>query len=260
MAQVKIELSDYIKQMVDHVAGLMERSRTDTLGLLLFRVETLCRHGKAETFGLEWQEAATILNAQGGGAKHVDPVMLGGGEHITFDISLLEVSSKSKGGYTGVNATTGSSFRALVPDVERGGTRYLASRPTSLEAAIDRYRWFERYGLAYGDLGRNVEHWKKMRPAWSMEEILVSLVEDASSAGDLKYPYTLAQAEHLLARFRGRNKAITGPVSSPAAVAKIEPVPEPQLEVVACTVCHELIDDANDASISRTGFTHRSCA
>ena len=267
MAVLKIELAGYLENLVDDVAKLMGRSRTATLEALLYRVELLARNNKlTEAFGLDWMEAAAILNARGLGAKHTDPVMLAGGEHVAFDIELLEVSGKSRGGYTGVNATTGSSFRALVPDVEQGGTRYLASRPTSLEAAIDRYRWFERYGLAYGNLGRNVEHWKRMRPQWTMEEILVNLVEDASSAKDLKHPYTLAQAEHLLARLRERSRSTVhlGELARSASQALTETeTPAVSEDVtILCSMCSEPIEDAMDlATWGKTpgSFSHKSC-
>jgi hypothetical protein len=258
MAPIEVKPSPYIQKLIEHVAKTMDRSKTEALRSLLFRVETLARHGKLTAdFGLEWVEAAALVNAQGMGAKHEDPVAASG-EHVAFDISLLEKSGKSKTGFAGVHATTGNSFRALVPDPEKGGTRYLTSRPTALQAAIDRFEWFERYGIPYGNVGFHVNHFMSVRPDWSVEQTLREMIEMARSPGGVsafKNPYTLEEAEKTLERYLKRNKPEAAKPDEPEHVEHTRggtlaavPAPrKPAIEVVTaevhCAVCGETIEE-----------------
>jgi hypothetical protein len=202
MARFQLKVSPYLLSLVDEVVAVNGGSRTSVLERLLFCTEQLARHGKLpESFGLEVCDAAKVLISRGMGAKHLDPVQLEG-DRVNFDVSLLETSGKSRSSFAGVYAT-GSSFRAVVPDLETGGSKYLASRATALRAAIDRYDYFKAHGIPYGNLGKHVEHWKALHPEWSMEQIFELLREDVDRVG-IKWPFTAEQLEATIAAHKAR--------------------------------------------------------
>ena len=172
--------------------------------------------------GLDLYSASKVLVARGMGAKHLDPVMMAGGEHVDIDVSLLERSAKSKSQFAGVYSVNGTSFRAMVPDFDgNGGTKYLASRPTALRAAIDRYEYFTQHGIPYGNIGRHVEHWRKMRPFASMDEIIQILRGEADNPS-YKDPFTSEQLDAWLERYEAMNPK---PAPKPATGKVIVPAP-----------------------------------
>lgn len=258
MSEVKLKLSAYMDSLVSEIAKATERSKTATVEALLFRVEVYAKHGKfTEAFGLEWIEQMTILNAQGHGAKHADPVQLAGGEHVDFDVSLLETSAKSRTGFAGVHATTGNSFRALVPDVEAGGgTRYLTSRKTALQAAIDRFNHYEKYGLPYGAIGWHVEEQRKRNPKITVEQALLNVREflaDGHTFG-MKNPIALEDLDRALARHREVNG-----IETKVIIEDERPRSEP-IEVTAkCNVCEQEIEDGEPFGPHGDGYSHSSC-
>ncbi len=286
MIRVKIKLSPYIEALVSEVSQLSEKSKTAIVEQLLEQIESHARHGELpKTFGLNIIEAAALINARGLGAKHLDPVHQAGGERIDFDASLLERSAKTKTGFAGVSAT-GTSFRALVPDVEMGGgTRYLPSRPTALAAAIDRFHWFEKYGIPYGNVGFHIEEARKLHPEKSIEQHLVELRDFLSGGAvyGLKNPVTLEEVERVLARHRTSSES-----SMPVRERRVEALPtifdenENALEdlkheitkqaatpesrlkavpdVVICAVCKEEIDGTEPFSPhGKADYAHQSC-
>jgi hypothetical protein len=282
MPTLKIEPSPYLETALDEMAKLMGRSRTAALENLLFSFETLARHGKLPAeFGLAWIEIATLVNGRGLGTKHADPVAETG-EQIDIDVSLLEQGGKAKTGFVGVHATTGNSFRALVPDVEAGvGSRYLPSRKTAVLAAIDRYKFYEQHGLPYGNIGQQVEHYKKVRPEWTLEQTLVELYNmglDGSSK-TVKYPFTLEQAAHVLKAYRDKNGTkfltkdeqpepaplvhVQRPGTSTTAPKKPEPVveaPKADKPIVKCAVCDEILDGTEPYGLyGKDEFAHTGC-
>lgn len=269
MGQVRIGLSPYMEQLVKESVDLSGQTKTATIERLLFVVESLARHGKLpEAFGLDIIEAAAVINARGLGAKHLDPVHIGGGERIAFDERLLERSNKTKTGYAGVSAT-GSSFRALVPDVEMGGgTRYLPSRPTALRAAIDRYEWFQKHNIPYGNLGWHVNDLKTKHPEWSDQQCLEYLhAMFSGNAFGLKNPVSLDEIERALERYADRD---TKPANEPEsrqelihAQATAEP-PASRLasvpDVVRCALCKEAIDDGEPfGPYGKADYAHVAC-
>lgn len=280
MSQVKIRLTAYVEQLVSEISQLSGKSKTASVELLLEQVEAHARHNKLpETFGLNVIEAAALLNARGLGAKHLDPVHQAGGEHVPFDERLLERSNKTKTGYAGVSAH-GPSFRALVPDVEAGGgTRYLPSRPTGLLAAIDRYEYFKKHNLPYGNLGWHVADLKTKHPDWTDRECLEHLrlfLEDGNTYG-MKNPVTLEEVDRALERFIDRdvkpaNEPEPRTVVDPShdaneerihAIATIEP-PASRLaavpDVVRCVICEEeIVDGEPFGPHGRRDYAHVAC-
>jgi len=251
MIKVKLGLTPYLEQLVSEIAEITGRSKTACVELLLEQVEHHARHGKLpETFGLAVIEAAAVVNARGLGARHLDPVHQAGGEHVDFDVSLLERSNKTKTGFAGVS-TTGTGFRALVPDPEVGGTRYLPSRPTALLAAIDRYRWFERFGIPYGNLGWHIAELKKKHPEWDDRQCLEQLrllLEDGNASG-LKNPITLEEVERALARYPERD-------NKPANSSRLAAVPD----ILQCAICKSEITATEPfGPYGKDGYAHTSC-
>jgi hypothetical protein len=218
----------------------MGRSEPDALELLLFRVETAARHGKLAEIGLglEWAEVADVLNANGYGATNGDPVLMAGGEVVDFDISLLETTKQGRTGYAGVYAS-GTGFRALVPNVENKGSKYLQVRPTALRAAIDRYEWFHEWGVPYGNLGAWLAEYCERNPEASMIEAF-SFAKDF--AGErLKKPFTRKQLDATIARYREVNglppEDAHGHVEAPGSFAHVDPAPVEAAEPAKCKVC-----------------------
>lgn len=260
MVEVKVGLSDYLQQLVDRVAEMSGQSRRATFIRLLYQIELLAKNSKLpDAIGLDFVEQIALLNGRGLGAKHLDPVHQGGGERVNFDVALLERSAKSKTGFAGVNATTGNTFRALVPDVESGtGSRYLASRPTALLAAIDRFEWFERWGIPYGNVGIRVEEIKKKHAEWTMEQCLTALLEfqDDREEQFLKNPITRAAVERTLARHREANG-----IERPLVVEDERPGPPSRPDVVMCKICEEEIVEGEPFGPIGKGddFAHVGC-
>jgi len=237
-ARIRVALSPYMTQLVQGVAKLMNRSPTDTLELLLFRIETAGRHGKLEDLGLglEWMEIAAVLNVNGHGAANKDPVAMdGAGDGINFNVELLEKSTRSRTGFAGVYPT-GSSFRALVPDPKTNGTRYLQSRGTSVQAAIDRYQWFAKHGLPYGNIGLFVEWQRKSFPNKSILEHLIE-ARNWVNAG-LKHEFTAAEVEAAISAYRAANDIPDERNEEDLPLAKAEPA---TTALPVCGVCNEQI-------------------
>ena len=286
--RLQVELSPYLTQVVESVAAESGKSKTATLERLLYNVELLAKNGQLpKEIGLDFIEAAALLNARGLGAKHLDPVHQAGGERVPFDERLLERSNKTKTGYAGVSAT-GSSFRALVPDVETGsGSRYLPSRPTALLAAIDRYEFFKKHNIPYGNLGWHVEELKQKHPEWNDKQCLeyLLIVFSGSSFG-LKNPVTVEEIEHALERYRDVDDRGVKPSNVPDDVRDFlgEPVevgkpfaqlvvprpkeaqiiPESRLvavpDVVKCALCKEQIVDGEPfGPHGKKDYAHVSC-
>lgn len=258
MGEVKIRLTPYLDQLISKTAEATGRSRAATLDLFLLAVEVYAKHNKfTDGIGLLWIEQISLLNDTGLGAKHTDPVMRGGGEHVDFDVSLLETSNKSKTGFAGVYATTGNSFRALVPDVEKGGgTRYLASRPTPLQAAIDRFKHFEKYGLPYGAIGWHVEEQRKRNPKITVEQALLNVREflaDGHTFG-MKNPIALEDLDRALARHREVNG-----IETKIIIEDERPRSTPIEVTVKCNVCQQEIEDGEPFGPHGDGYSHSSC-
>lgn len=281
MSEVRIKLTPYVDQLTKEIGDLSGRTKTATVEHLLRVVEMLARHGKlSEAFGLEVLEAAAVINARGLGAKHLDPVHLGGGERVGFDERKLERSNKTKTGYAGVSAT-GTSFRALVPDVEMGsGTRYLPSRPTALLAAIDRYEWFKKHGIPYGNLGWHVEEVRKRNPEWTDRQCLeyLRIVFSGSTFG-IKNPVTLDEIEDALAQLKPEPVPVRERVvevlptifeQNEEAMAELaeyiakEASPPSRLaavpDVVRCALCKQEIEDGEPfGPHGKHDYAHQAC-
>lgn len=259
MPKLQIEISPYIESMVKELTAITGRSKTFTVEDLLFRVETLLRHNKLpETFGLDVIEAAGLVNARGLGAKHLDPVHQDGGLHVAFDVELLEKSSKAKTGFAGVYATTSGSFRALVPDVEQGnGSRYLDSRPTALRAAIDRFEWFEKYAIPYGNVGRHVTHYMNTK-GHDIDEALreLRMLLSGGPVEGLRWPVTLEEVDALIERRIGLHYGKQPEEFPSAGKASTPAISEP----VICAVCDEAIKDGSSMGPhGKTGWAHSHC-
>jgi hypothetical protein len=244
--------------VIDEVISESGKSKTATLERLLYGIEQLAKHGELpKTIGLDFFSAAITVNARGHGAKHLDPVHIDGGEHVDFDAKLLERSGKSKSGFAGVNGT-GTAFRAFVPDVlSGGGTRYLPSRPTAMRAAIDRYEWFQKYGIPYGNVGWHVEEAAKLNPEKSVEQHLVELLDFVSSgAHGLRNPVTAADVEMTLANHRKANG-----IEVKLVVEDERPRTNFTSDVVLCAVCDEEIRDGEPFGPygKSADFAHSSC-
>lgn len=237
--------------LVQGAAKLMGRNSTDTLELLLFRIETLLRHSKIPEIGLEWIEIAETLNLRGAAPANADPVKVAG-ERIDFDISVLERSGRGRTGFSGVYATTGSSFRALVHDPVNGGSKYLPSRPTAVQAAIDRYEWYMQHGIAYGNVGIFVEDYMKRNLGATAEEALIAALDFGDT--QIKHPFARKQVEETLRRYREKQglphidvdrpvwdqiAALKRRVNEPKALIDVLP----EGDASACSVCHELLNE-----------------
>lgn len=269
MLKAKLEFTSYLEVLITELVKIHGRTKMFSIDFLLSRIEQIARNGKmtAELFGLELVEAATLVNARGLGAKHEDPVQLEGGEAIAFDITLLEKTGKSKTGFAGVYTTSGGTFRALVPDVAAGGSRYLASRKTALAAAIDRFHHFDTHGIPYGHIGWHVEQYKSRHSDWSTERCLVAMVDFANMPGGtygLKNPYTLDEVEKTLARHRIANKIDPKDWTRPSyerqdSLSANSSAPT-TLDVVVCIECKEPIEEGEPFSPrGASDFIHAGC-
>jgi hypothetical protein len=275
--KLKVELTPYMATLVDELVKVTGKSRTACIDMLLFRVEQFARNGEFDkTWGHEWVEVSTIVNARGLGAQHEDPVMLDGGEEIAFDIKLLEKSGRAKTGFAGVYATTGNVFRALVPDTKQGGSRYLKSHKTALNAAIERFEYFERFGIPYGNVGIQVESLMKRHPEMTIATALADLRDGGLNYG-LKDPYTIEEVEATLARHCAVNGIPVPPIPPPAWVPDrtprapgkpklVEgPAPESEpgkttLDIVTCSICKDPIEEGEPFSPQgRADFAHSGC-
>src|SRR5689334_16542147 len=107
--RLHLRLSPYMISLVDEVVAQTGASRTATAERLLYAIELLSKNNLLpKEIGLDFFEATQLLNARGLGAKHLDPVMMAGGEHVDIDVSLLERSSKSKSNFAGVYSVNGT--------------------------------------------------------------------------------------------------------------------------------------------------------
>lgn len=275
MRRLHLKISPYLLALVDEVISSTGDSRTATLERLLYGIELLAKNAKLpESVGLDFIEAARVLSSRGLGAKHLDPVRLDG-ERVDFDVSLLETSNKSKSAFAGVFATTGSTFRALVPDLDNGGTKYLPSRATALRAAIDRYEYFTTNGIPYGNIGKNFEHWKTLHPDWSIEEIFRALRDDVQRTG-LKWPYNEEQLEKMIATYYARNPPKAAPakhkdteiernaINRSATLETIGGAKPSRLAAVPdkvfCATCKEEIEEGEPfGPVGKSDYAHTYC-
>jgi hypothetical protein len=196
---VKVQLSEYLQNLLGEVAKLIYTTPKAALERLLVQVELYARNGKLD-LGFEWTEAMLKLSgrtsAPGAAAYSMQ-------ETIDFDVALLETSAKCKGGYAGVYLVNGSKFRAIVPN-PKGGTCFLGSRPQALDAAIDRYHWYKEHGLPYGHLAQHIDDLRKRHPDLSIEQCLDRAASFARDTllKDMKWPFTFDQAANTLTAFR----------------------------------------------------------
>ena len=224
MTTFRIAVTGYMEQLL--VAAGRDYSLTplEAFRILMTRFEVLAKHDRMAEFGLEWVDAARQLNT----TPKLDTTS-SDIEVNDFDVRLLEKNLKSKSNFAGVYAAGGgSAFRATVPDPVTG-QRYLASHPTALAAAIERFKWFEENGVPYGNLGKKIEQSERSVPDWTMEEHLENAVEEAANgvAKTLKYPYTQQQAQSTLDRYRA-TKGIASSASFDSENESGEPNPTPK--------------------------------
>jgi hypothetical protein len=243
---MKIDLPDYLIELIDEVRKITGESQGGASRRLLALISLAIGERKID-LGIEWSTAWRRIEDRRAPSRNFE-----------IDISELE-RSKNRSGFAGVYFHSGK-FRALVPDPTRGGApKTLPGRDESVDAAIDRYRWFEEHGMPYGAVGTHVEQWQEENPDWSVEKCLIEIVEFRRRAmGSLKPNFTIEQAEAALARYRAKN-GIEAPVP-------VEPEPEPINEpggpenvVVACVVCSEPIENDRELAFAGSEFRHKSC-
>ena len=203
---VKVSLSEYMQALLTEAAKLTHTTQKGALERLLVQIELFARNEKLD-LGFEWTEAITKLRSLAvNPARVLTPGASRSEDHIpiNFDVSLLETSAKCKSGFTGVYAVNGTGFRSLVPDPKTAGSRYLGTWHTALDAAIDRYRWYEEHGLPYGNIARYVEDFQKRHADWSVERCLLASYQFANSTdiSALKWPFTVDQIVRTIARYR----------------------------------------------------------
>lgn len=194
---VKLTLSTYMQNLLTKAGKLTHTTSRGALDRLMVQIELHARNGKLD-LGFEWTEA--MLGIDG---AHTTPDQVEAQEAIAFDVSLLETSAKSAGGFAGVYVVNGSKFRAAVPN-PRGGTAFLKSHSQAIDAAIDRYHWYLKSGLPYGNIGKTVEDFRKRHPEWSIEECLVQAQSWARTTmpHHMKWPYTSDQVAAVLEQHR----------------------------------------------------------
>ena len=246
--RIRVSLSPYLIRWIDEVAKDHDGNFLATLNYLLNRMELLAKHGELpKAIGPDWIDAAKILNNSGMGPTSKDPVKLGGGEEIAFDLALLERWGR---GFHGVR-TFGSRYRALVPEPSGEGYRFLDWRPTPELAAIDRFKWYEEHALPYGTLGRYVADYRRMNPGTTVDHAL----ELAQISGDAVFGFTKANLEDIVdkrLKMYGEPKKLLPPdplkaiqtrKADPqiAAGSPILELPAPAEPEMVCTVCSEVI-------------------
>lgn len=223
MTQARPTLSPYMTSFLAEASLVLSRPTKESLEHLLLTIEILSRNGKLD-IGLEWTEVMNRVNQQGLGVKPVAAPTREGGlqleqahEPVDFDVSMLETSTKNKSGLAGVYATTGGSFRSLVPD-PKAGSVYLGSWPSAVDAAIDRFNWFEERGIPYGNIGRCVEEYQKRHPEWSIERCLLASWEFLDSCNQdpaqMKWPFTGEQIKKTIERYRAAHGLPNLPIKS----------------------------------------------
>lgn len=256
--RVRVELSPFLMALVTEAGRLTGVSDKEAFARLLKSIELHARLDKLD-LGLEWSEAAKAACEQmeERSARAVFP---------DIDLTLLE-SGKSRSGFVSVYFANGK-FRAIVPDPAQGmGSRTLSGRATALEAAIDRYRWYEEHGLPYGNLGWHVANHREQHPDKSEEEALLwarDLV--ASGTYGLKRPFTFEQVERTLRALRKRlgivapdDGALYGGITAtkaPEGFVLIDAKP------VTCAVCTETIHEGEATRPHSSGpneWAHASC-
>ncbi len=259
MIRLQIRLPPYFALLVDKLVADSGLSKTATVEHLLRQFELLAKNNKLpEAVGLDVLEAVALLNAQGHGAKHLDPVDLHGGGALRYDIKLFEVSRKTKTGFEGVHATTSGKFRALVPDVMNGGgSKYLPVRGDGASAAQDRYEWFEKHGLPYGNIGVHIEAARKRHPNKTDEQLLVELRDFMSNMNpaSFKNPVTVEEIERTLARYREAHGIVVPMEIEPSPISSGRPA------TVMCVHCNLEIGDGQPfKQRTKDRWAHRSCA
>ena len=238
-ATVKVTLTPVLMELLTNVGKITHTTWRAAFDRLLLQIELHTRYGTLN-IGPEWVDAMKVMLDK----------PLSEEIHIDFDVSLLE-TSKNRAGYAGVYGT-GSSFRALVPDPATGGTKYLPSRATALDAAIERYHYFEKHGIPYGNLGRIVAGHRAIHPEWSVEEALQAALlalNGAEESSGLKDYYTRTQVVELLER--------RGLKASPSEITS----PDRGPDLSRCSVCGQPFKDSDNPTFGSEPDTlvHRHC-
>lgn len=204
---------------------------TKVLEAFLLDVELLLQHEKMpRELGMRWLAAMELVNTERQAPARADAIAKAGAEHVDFDVALLERSTRSRTGFAGVYSTSGGTFRALVPDPTRGGTKYLASRPTALQAAIDRYEWHREYKLPYGNLAHFVDEYKQTHLGATDRQALEEALDFADKG--LKRPFTRAQVEEALENLAARK-------GTKGTLVEVFKASEPDDGDPVCHVCKE---------------------
>lgn len=250
MSRPKFEPTEYMKTLLRELAKLKGIPLSTMNREFLTTLETLIKAGSLDFgYGILFKTARQNLPGDVYGISN-------------FDVTLLE-TAKSKSGFVGVY-TQGNRWRAQVPDPARGGIpKQLSLRDTPVEAAIDRFKWYEEHALPYGNIGWHIDYWRGLRPLESMEEIFSGLVQDArDGAVGGKRPYTLDELQRFIKRWHEKN-----PKQEPAFAGSSMPrsttidanVEEPPTEVI-CSICSKPIErDYELRFYKETEWRHRNC-
>lgn len=250
--RTRVELSEYMVKLLEEAGRLTRTTVNQALDRLLLAIELHASGGKLD-IGIEWTRAAAAV--QEAAENEPEPQT----DFPDVDHALLE-HGKSRTGFNGVYFANGK-FRAIVPDpAQGGGAKTLPGRTTALEAAVDRYRWYQEHGIPYGNLGWHVALHQEQHPEKSIEQCLL-WAHDLVSSGTygLKKPFTLEQVEKTLAQHR-KLHGITPPEEKPPTDTSA-PVTA-TLSKVMCAVCKDEIADGEPFAphpSARDAWAHAGC-
>ncbi len=240
--KIRIELSPYMAELVQGVSNLSQvGSVTKAFSRLISILEMIAKDGDLAKLdiGREWSVMARELNARL--AAESDKVAA---REVAYDVDLNALeTSKARSGFAGVYLANGL-YRAHVPDpTQGGGARILEGRKTALEAAIDRYRWFEKHDMPYGNIGWHVNYWKELHPEWPLEQVYRGMIQVAEDTG--KKPYKREHVEKLLEKHLEKTKAERDARPAPKAF---------------CVTCGEEITDQKNMTFwGQYDWKHHSC-
>lgn len=259
--KIRLELRPFMVDLLQEVATLTgyggdarKSPVSEVLERMLVEVELHAKLDKLDKLdlGIAWKAAAEAVRAR---LEASEPEQT---DFPDVDHSLLE-HGKSRTGFVGVYFANGK-FRAIVPDPAQGmGAKTLRGHTTALEAAVERYRWYQTHGLPYGNLGWHIALHREQHPEKSEEQALL-WAHDLVSSGTfgLKKPFTLEQVENTLAALR---KRLGRPEVVPAPEATVDlTTSKPVTFSTFCAICKEEIVEGEPVSAHGSSeWAHAAC-
>lgn len=179
---VRVKIPAPLWSLIEEAARISSQNPRALLRQVIFRMGFAVERGEVDFLGPEFPKALKQLRAGGKLADDRDP--------ITIDISKLHANSKIKSGYEGVYVNSNGGFSVRVKTADGQLIQLGSTYKTALHAAQDRYRYYEKHHLPYGELETELDMYRKAHPEMSDEDLLqlINDVRGAQGKPSLEFP------------------------------------------------------------------------